>query len=299
MQGLDISGRSRHAVRMSAAFDTLERMFEHGGVSSAAAALPAPGSTTERVRELQARIRGMQATRLDTRSMPTHPAIAGLLPGGGLRQGSVYSVERSAALLMLLLAAPSQAGAWCAVVGMPEFGVEAAARAGVDLARLVLVPHPGDQWLAVTAAVADVVGVVVTRPPRRAADSGIARLGARLRKHGTTLLVVGTWPQSDALLSIEHSRWHGIGAGHGHLAAREVTVTVSSRLAGRPRSARLWLPDADETVRRIDPVRLGPGRDGSAARPGSETMGDRVGPAAMAHATTGGEVAPLPRRAAG
>lgn len=258
------------------AFDTLEHMFEHGGVSSPAAALTASDPTRERVRQLQARIRGMQSTRLETRSVPTHPAIAGLLPGGALRQGSVYSVERSASLLMLLLASPSQAGAWCAVVGMPEFGVEAAAHAGIDLNRLVLVPHPGEQWLAVTAAVAEVVGVVATRPPRRAADSGIARLGARLRKHGATLFVLGAWPQSEALLSLEHSSWHGIGTGHGHLAAREVTVTVSSRLGGRPRSARLWLPDADERVRRIE----------SAVRP-------------VAGTTPGEEVAPLPRRAAG
>jgi hypothetical protein len=269
-------------------------MFEHGGVTSAAATLTAPApavAAVDRVQELQARIRGMQSTRLETRGVPTHPSIAGLLPGGGLQQGSVYSVEHSASLLMLLLAAPSQAGAWCAVVGMPEFGVEAAARAGIDLERLVLVPYPGEQWLAVTAAIADVVGVVAARPPRRAADSGIARLGARLRKHGTTLLVVGVWPQSDAMLTLEHSRWHGIGAGHGHLAAREVTVTVSSRLTGRPRSARLWLPDIDESVRRLDPAALIPTAETAvgAGVARSPEMGFASAPARTS----------LPRRAAG
>ncbi|MEP6482097.1 MAG: hypothetical protein ABJA94_08840 [Rhodoglobus sp.] len=199
---------------------------------------------------MQARIKAMQATKLDSRLIPTHPAIAGLLPGGGLKQGAVYSVERSAMLLMALLAAPSAAGAWCAVVGVPEFGVEAAQRFGIDLDRLVLVPHPGDDWLAVTAAIADVMGVVVTRPPKRATDSSIARLSARLRQRGATLLVLGTWPGSEAMLSLSGSEWHGIGAGHGYLAAREVTVTVTSRIAGRPRSARLWLPDASETIKR-------------------------------------------------
>jgi hypothetical protein len=52
------------------------------------------------------------------------------------------------------------------------------------------------------------------------------------------------------MLSISQSEWHGIGDGHGHLAAREVTVTVTNRMTGRPRTARLWLPDAAETVRR-------------------------------------------------
>jgi hypothetical protein len=230
-------------------------MFEHGRVSSVAPATqPRAEHEAERVRELQSRIRQMQATKLDSRLVPTHPAIAGLLPGGGLKQGAVYSIDRSTMLLMSLLAPPSQAGSWCAVVGIPEFGVEAAEHFGVDLERLVLIPHPGDDWLAVTAAVADVMAVVVTRPPKRASDSSLARLSARLRQRGATLLVFGAWPQSEAMISLSAPQWHGIGAGHGHLTAREVTVTVTTAVAGRPRSARLWLPDATQSVGRAGSV---------------------------------------------
>lgn len=197
----------------------------------------------------------MQAKKLDSRGIPTHPAIAGLLPGGGLKQGAAYSVQGSAMLLMTLLAAPSAAGSWCAVVGVPEFGTEAAQHFGVELDRLVLVPQPGEQWLAVTAAIAEVMAVVVTRPPKRASDSSVARLAARLRQRGTTLLVLGSWPQTEAMLSLSDSAWHGIGDGHGYLASREATVTVTDRMTGRPRSARLWLPDAAEAVRRVGPER--------------------------------------------
>ena len=200
--------------------------------------------TAERVQQLQERIRQLQSTKLDTKSLPTHPTIARLLPGGALKEGATYSVDRSITLLMLLLAAPSAAGSWCGVVGVPEFGVEAAAGFGIELERLVLVPHPGDQWLAVTAAIADAMGVIVTRPPKRASDASISRLSARLRKRGSTLLVLGTWPQSEAMLSITESAWTGIGSGHGHLQAREATVTVTSRVSGRPHSARIWLPSA-------------------------------------------------------
>src|ERR1700712_2289372 len=101
-------------------------MFDYGQMASAAATLDAP-PTRATVEELQARIRGMQATTLDTRLIPTVPAIGGLPPGGGLKQGATYAVERSFALVMAMLAGPSAAGSWCAVVGMPEFGVEAAA----------------------------------------------------------------------------------------------------------------------------------------------------------------------------
>lgn len=207
---------------------------------------------SERARELQERILQLQQTKPDARTLPTHPAIAALLPGGALKQGAVYSVQNSMTLIMALLAAPSAAGSWSGVVGVPEFGIEAARGFGIDLDRLALVPHPGDQWLAVTAAIADVMGVVVTRPPRRASDSSIARLAARLRQRGTTLIVLGAWPHSEAMLSLEHTDWRGIGAGHGHLEARQATVTVTSRTHRRPRSARLWLPDASLRVRQAE-----------------------------------------------
>ena len=41
----------------------------------------------EVVRALQERIRGMQRTRLDSRALPTHEALTGLLPGGALAAG--------------------------------------------------------------------------------------------------------------------------------------------------------------------------------------------------------------------
>ncbi|MCU1558823.1 MAG: hypothetical protein JWN09_2818 [Microbacteriaceae bacterium] len=227
-------------------------MFEYGAMSPAAATL-AEAPTRATVEQLQSRIRQMQATRLDTRLIATHPAIAPLLPGGGLKEGATYSVDSSATLLMALLVGPSAAGSWCGVVGVPEFGVEAAQRFGIDLERLVLVPHPGDQWLGVAAAVADVLGVVVIRPPRRANDSSVSRLTARLRQRGATLIVLGPWPQSEAMLSLSESNWSGIGQGHGHLSARQVTVTVTSRV-GRPRSARMWLPDPQEQFREIESV---------------------------------------------
>jgi hypothetical protein len=199
------------------------------------------------VPELRERIRQLQTPTLDTRILPTHPVIGRLLPGGALKEGATYSVDRSLTLLMLLLAAPSTAGAWCGVVGVPEFGVEAAAGFGINLERLVLVPRPGDQWLATTGAIADALSVIVIRTPKRASDASVARLSARLRKRKATLLVLGTWPHgiwphSEAMLSITESSWTGIGNGHGHLRSREATVTVTSKAGGRPRSARLRLP---------------------------------------------------------
>lgn len=243
---------------MSVVIDIFERMFEYGGMSSTSAVVAAVagtsggpgGAASETVRELQARIRRMQATKLDTRSITTHSAIAELLPGGALKEGASYSVERSMTLLMVLLAGPSAAGSWCGVVGIPEFGVEAAAAQGIALDRLALVPHPGEHWLTVVAALADVLSVVAVRPPKRAGDAAVARLNARIRRRGSTLVVLGEWPQSEAVLSLSESRWSGVGNGHGYLAARQATVTVSAR-SGRPRSGKLWLPDSEQRFRPV------------------------------------------------
>ena len=76
------------------------------------APLAAPASRPARVEELQARIRGLQATRLDSKAVPTHPALESVLPGGTLREGTVVQVEGSTTLLMALLAGPSASGRW-------------------------------------------------------------------------------------------------------------------------------------------------------------------------------------------
>ncbi len=195
----------------------------------------------ERLLALRSRMGELERIRVDVDALRTDPVLADLLPGGGLQPGGVYSVLGSTSLIMALLSGPSSEGAWCAVVGMPGFGVEAAARLGVDLGRLVLVPRPGDSWLTVTAALADAVNVVVTAPGSRVSDAEAARLAARLRQRGTALLVHGDWPRADARMAVASSSWTGVGDGHGYLAAREVTVAVQSRWRGRSRQARIAL----------------------------------------------------------
>lgn len=209
-------------------------------------------SAVEQVHELQARIRSMQSSRLEERRLPTLPVFSELLPGGALKSGAAYSVTGSTTLAMALLAGPSAAGSWCGVIGVPDFGAEAAAALGIDLERLVLVPDPGEQWLAVTAAIVDVLSVVVTRPSHRMSDAEAARLNARLRQREASMIVLGGWPQSEAALSVGESRWHGLGTGHGYLSGRQVTVTTTSRLVSSSR--RVWLPDS--TAEPLQRVRL-------------------------------------------
>ncbi|WP_415127759.1 hypothetical protein [Microbacterium sp.] len=196
------------------------------------------------VHDLRAQVERLQGRRLDAPVLPVASALARLLPGGGLQTGAAYTLGRSTSLLFALLARPSREGSWCAVVGVPHLGAEAALKAGVDLSRLVLIPDPGERWLAVTSAVADVLPVVVVRPPARASGGEVARLAARLREREAVLLVQGAWPQTEATIEAADPRWSGLGHGWGMLAERELTVTVTSRRSPVPRTGRMLLPDA-------------------------------------------------------
>ena len=230
----------------------------------------------DEVLRLRAQLERVQGRKLDAPVLPVHPALAPLLPGGGLRPGAAYSLSRSTSLLLALLAQPSQSGSWCGVVGMPRLGAEAAEKLGVDLSRLVLIPDPGPRWLAVTATISEVLPVVAVRPSGRATDAEVSRLAARLRDRGAVLLVQGPWPQAEAVLEASDPMWTGLGRGHGYLDGRAVTVTSTSRRWPRPRRERLLLPDASgglapapqamSRVRAMPPVSVSPAMSTAQAR---------------------------------
>ena len=211
---------------------------------AAPAGVPAGASAAARVSELQARIQGMQRDRWAAGGRAVSGALGRILPDGILRTGVAYTIDNSTSLIMSVLAAAGEDGGWGAVVGLPDFGTEAAVGFGIDLERLVLVPSPGDQWLAVTAALVDVLPLVVVHPERAVGDAETARLGARLRQSGCTLIVAGAWAQTEADLRVTGTSWEGLGAGHGYLSGRDLTVQVSGRNgSGRRRSELIHLPD--------------------------------------------------------
>jgi hypothetical protein len=204
------------------------------------------GSRAGTVQQLRDRIRGMQ-DGVPRIPIATHPALSDLVQ---LRTGGSYEVD-SASLAMALLAAPSQAGAWSAVVGAEDFGVEAAAEMGVDLARTVLVPDPGELWLEVTSALVDVVTMVVLRPPQGVTERVAGRVGARLRKRSAALVAWGRWPGAEASLSLRSSAWSGVERGHGRLRSRQVVVDVR-RGSAPARRTQLWLPGLVQPIGRVE-----------------------------------------------
>jgi hypothetical protein len=223
-------------------------------------AVPAPDLAV--LRQLGERVRPLSAAA--ERTLPVPPALAELLPQGALVRGSTVATAGTVATsLALALAGPATvAGSWCAVVGVADLGLVAAAELGVDLGRTLVVDAPGPaDWAPVVAALLDAVEVVLVRPGHPITPTTRRRLVARARERGSVLVQVGgragVWSERpDLTLTGGRARWEGIGAGHGCLRARRVEVeAVGRRGADRPRAAALWLPGPDGAIARVDPVR--------------------------------------------
>lgn len=190
------------------------------------------------VRSLQQRISEMQPVRLDARVLPTPEGLRPLLPGGALRMGASYAVQGSRQLALALLAEASASGAWCGVIGDASFGAEAAAALGIALERCIVIPHPGEDALGLTGALAEILTVLLLAAPSPPTPGEAERISARLREHDAALVVAGEWPRPESTLHVTGSRWDGLGRGHGLLANRELLVQSQDRLGARRHTVR-------------------------------------------------------------
>jgi hypothetical protein len=177
--------------------------------------------------------------------LPVAAPLDSLFPYGGLVRGSAVTVD-SLTVALALLAAPSAAGGWCAATGIPDLGLAAAADAGIDLRRFVVVPSPGEQWAVAVATLLDGVGVVLAKPPARLKAADARRLAARARERRGVLLLYGAggWPeQVDLRIHLQASEWTGLHDGYGRLARRRTDLVASGRgAAARERRVTAWLP---------------------------------------------------------
>ncbi|MHA3684611.1 hypothetical protein ACXR2W_10180 [Leucobacter sp. HY1908] len=180
------------------------------------------------VQSLQQRISQMQPARMPERSLPTHPGLRPLLPGGAIKAGAAYTVHGSWQLALAFLTEASASGAWCGVIGCPSFGAESAAALGVALDRCILIPQPGPDAHALAGALSEVLTITLLHTATPTTTGSVERIAARLREHGSALIVTGAWPGAAATLDVTGSRWEGIERGFGRLHTRALTVTASS-----------------------------------------------------------------------
>jgi hypothetical protein len=185
--------------------------------------------------------------------LPVRAELADLLPLHGLRRGSTVVVRGSTTVLLALLAEATAGGSWAAVVGMPDLGLLAAAELGVAIPRLAVIPKPGPDFGDVVAALLDGMDLVAVAAPtgssrrHRPRPDLARRLSARARHRESILISFGNWPGADLELDCTEATYAGLRSGHGHLVAREITVTVRGRgIATRPTSDRVRLPAAPQ-----------------------------------------------------
>ncbi|WP_211343260.1 hypothetical protein [Actinomadura pelletieri] len=195
-------------------------------------------------------------------TVPVLAPLRPVLPGGGLRPGSVVGLDGlgAASLGLALVAGVAGDDRWCGVVGLPGFGVVAAVGMGAAPDRLLLVDDPGDRWPDVVAALAEAVDLILLCPPERPGAAAVRRLTALARKHGCVLTLTGAfardWPGTRLRLRVEDVVWEGVADGHGRLTGRRVRVVAEGRDApGRGRGVRVWLPASDGAVRPDEAVR--------------------------------------------
>ena len=232
--------------------------------------MPSPttpdASQQERLSRARAALRQVE-TRVGTDrqawsrpSMPLAAELEELLPQG-LRRGQVVSVTGSTSLMLALAAEASREGSWTAAIGMPAVGVVAAARRGMVLDRLALIPHPGVQAPQAVGACVDGMDLVMLGESLALSEADRRRLASRAKERGGGILAAGPWPGAHVTIVVERAVWSGLGAGDGRLRERELTAVVTGRREGPARRVRLVL-DADQGMRRERAVtRLGVGEE--------------------------------------
>lgn len=202
------------------------------------------------------------------RCLPVDPVLAPLF-GAGLVRGQtvVCTGSASASSALALLVAPTQHGSWAGVIGVPTFGVVAAADMGVVLERTVFVDESleahGDP-ANVLGALVDGVDLVVTSSSFLASlsPSLVRRFTTRLQSRGAVCIVVddARTVSNDVRVATRVRDWSGIGDGHGHLRARRVTVSVDGRRQVRPQHRDVWLPGPSGRLEEIVPDEIAPTR---------------------------------------
>ena len=190
-------------------------------------------------------------------TLPVLPALRDLLPRGGLARGAVVAAAEFGLLCLALAAGASADGAWCAMAGVPEAGVLAAAGLGLVPERTLLVPEPGANWPQVVASLLDGCELVLLRPPGQVPAQIRQRLEATLRRGRGVLVVAGDWPGAQVRLRVLRQRWTGLGDGHGRLRACCAEVMADGRGgAAVARTRWLWLPAEDGQVAPAEPLDL-------------------------------------------
>jgi len=196
------------------------------------------------------------------RTIPIDPALSAMVPGGAFQRGTTTVLvggqgSGATSLGIALMGHASSLGHWCGAVGLKDPGIAAMMELGLDVRRVVFVPHPRAMWADAVAELLDGVDLLFVCPPSRVPHGAARRLMARAKERKSVLLVrtndTRQWPvPPEATIVLERSSWQGAGQGDGRLAARRVTVSGESRRGTRGGTHALWLPALSGAVTTVE-----------------------------------------------
>ncbi|MFC5939648.1 hypothetical protein ACFPVT_09670 [Corynebacterium choanae] len=186
-----------------------------------------------------------------------------MLPTGGLPRRRLSTCGNSPLLVVELIAAALQAGNYVAVVNWPQLLLTQLVDYGINVERLVLIPHPGADPLGVVGMLVDGIDLVVYHDAgggavrnRQLPPTQIRPLTAKLRRGCAAVLVVGAQVSHAAVqISATPIHIHGLGYGTGRIRGIELAVAVT--VQGRPAQHRQLMVTATGFTR---PTRAAEGR---------------------------------------
>lgn len=165
--------------------------------------------------------------------LPISNDMNSILQQRGIPLGSCVGITGSTSLLHVLLKGPTLKKLWCAIVGMPDFGVLAATELGVDIKRLLFLPYPRTKWVKAASSLLDACSVVVVNLQNSYSHAEAQHLAARARHHRHVLVLTGKyatqWPQLDLSLHCDTIHWDGIKNGDGYLHQQHLEITATGK----------------------------------------------------------------------
>ncbi|WNI13689.1 hypothetical protein RIU96_04505 [Corynebacterium sp. Z-1] len=187
----------------------------------------------ERIAELRSRMADMGA-HAPQRVLPDADVLGvgdqfhRVLPDGGVPRRAVTHISDTPALVVEIIDCVTAEGGFAAVVGWPELSYAGVA----TLERVIAVPEPGIDPLAVAGVLVEGLDLVVLHTPQPLNLSPVrARpLLARVRKGKAALLTVNARVPSPALsITGTLAGFHGIGRGAGRIVGMDMRVEAAGR----------------------------------------------------------------------
>lgn len=206
-------------------------------------------------------------TMAHERMVSVHPVLAPLFgddpSSAAVVRGQTVSCVGDAAMscALALVSAPSCAGSWVGVVGLPSIGIGAAAELGLALERTVFIARPTEapaEAANVFGAIVDGFDLVIVSSSTASSlpPSLVRRLQTRVQSRGAVLLVVGECAAvaPDVRFSAVSRGWSGVGQGHGHLQRRRVSIELDGRRRARVTRCDVWLPGPSGALESVEPL---------------------------------------------